>query len=190
MANVNELVIEDELLEEGDFTPEELNDANTDWKAKAEELKGLNQRRATKLRKAKEALSKPVEAKINPEPVKKIEGFDYAEKTFIRNVLGASPEDYDWIKEVIGSTGKTLDDLETSKHFKAELSERREIRATKEAIPTGTKRSASAPRDEVSYWANKPFHEVPQELKREVLKAREKVESNSSKFTDRPVGNL
>src|SRR3990167_9909517 len=88
MANVNELVIEDELLEEGDFTPEELADENTDWKAKAEELKGLNQRRATKLRKAKEALSKSAEVKISPEPVKKIEkeGFDYAEKTFIRNV--------------------------------------------------------------------------------------------------------
>src|SRR3990167_3344091 len=65
----NEIDIKDEDLHESDFTPEELEAEDVDWKAKAQELKGIAKRRATQLKKAKEALvAKPPESKP---PVKK-----------------------------------------------------------------------------------------------------------------------
>src|SRR3990167_10062469 len=64
----NEIDIKDEDLKEDDFTPEELDAEDVDWKAKAQELKGIAKRRATQLRKAKEALANPPKPEL---PVKK-----------------------------------------------------------------------------------------------------------------------
>src|SRR3990167_1758542 len=64
----NEIDIKDEDLHESDFTPEELESEDIDWKAKAQELKGIAKRRATQLKKAKEALANPPKPEL---PVKK-----------------------------------------------------------------------------------------------------------------------
>ena len=64
MEKENDLDIKDEDLKEEDFTPEELESEDVDWKAKAQELKGIAKRRATQLKKAKEALALKEEKKI------------------------------------------------------------------------------------------------------------------------------
>ena|SRR3990167_4095185 len=147
---------------------------------------GIKKRQFTKL--AKELgieLPKPQSEK--PKEVKK-EGFDYAEKAYLKS-SGIAPDEFDFVMEVMQSTGKSLDDVLEAKYFQADLKERREAKASKDAIPTGTKRSSGSAKDEISFWLNKPFSEVPQELKREVLKAREKKEFSKSQFTDRSVAS-
>src|SRR3990167_10532750 len=69
MENKNDINIEDEDLKEDDFTPEELEAEDVDWKAKAQELKGIAKRRATQLGKAKaKLLEYEKKPKEEPEP--------------------------------------------------------------------------------------------------------------------------
>ena len=193
MENVKEeVIIEPELLEETDFTPEELENEETDWKTKALELKGLNKRRASKLAKVNELLKKPPESKPNPEPVKK-EGFDYAELAYL-TAKGISDEDVSFVEENVKNTGKSLKDLMEAKWFQSELLERKEARVTKEAIPVGSKRSTPSGKDNVDYWRTQieagkaKLSDIPDiNLRREVLNARIKTEEGKSKFTSEPV---
>lgn len=197
MENVkDEVIIEPELLEEKDFTSEELEDDNTDWKAKALELKGLNKRRATKLGKLKEVYSK-IEPKSAPEnkpnPEKPKEGFDYAELAYI-TAKGISDEDVSFVEETVKNTGKQLKDLLGTKWFQTELQERKEERITKEAIPIGSKRSGSSSKDSKDYWISQidsgkaklsDIQDVS--LRREVNNARIQSEENKSKFASNSV---
>ena len=85
-----------------------------------------------------------------------------------------------------------MDEVLEAKYFQSELKERREAKASKDAIPTGAKRSTSAPATQVDYWIGKgelpPADQV--DLRREVVKARMKIEGSKSNFTDRPIGNI
>ena len=148
-----------------------------------EQEEGIKKRQFTRL--AKELgveLPKP-----QTETPKK-EGFDYGEKAYLK-ASGLNSDEFDFAHEVMVGTGKSLDEVLEAKYFQSELKERREAKAAKDAIPTGTKRSAPASTNQVDYWLNKPIGEVPEELKREVINARLKIESNKSKFTSRPIGN-
>ena len=199
MENVNEVVVEPELLEENDFTPEELADDNTDWKAKAQELKGLNKRRATKLGKLKEAHEalvkaneKPPVPQLNPDKPEK-KGFDYAELAFL-TARGISDEDTEYVWEQSKKTGKELKELVGAKWFQAELQERKEERATKEAVPGGSNRPGSPAKDSVDYWTAqidagkaKLFDISDVELRRKVNNARIKTAAQSTHFSSQPV---
>ena len=182
MENEKKEVEETEELEE-DF--EDEGDDTTDWKAEAMKARGLAKRYKTKLAKSKEA------PEPSREPVPKTKedkkAFDYAEKAYLK-ASGIQSDEYEFVLEVIQATGKTLDEVLDAKYFQADLKERREAKASKDAIPRGGKRSEAGARDDIAYWSNKPFSEVPRELKREVLKAREKREADLNKFTDTPVG--
>ena len=179
----NETKVLDEAVEETQ-TEESEEKEEVNWEAKAKEAIGRAKRAETQLKKFKEAPEETSPAK----PQKK-EGFDYAEKAYLKS-SGINQNEFDFVYEVMTSTGKTLDEVLEAKYFQSELKEKREAKASKEAIPSGTKRSASPAKDQIEHWLNKPFSEVPQELKREVLKARQKVEANNSKFSDRPIGNV
>jgi hypothetical protein len=170
-------------IEKLDSEKEPENQNSEENKETEDDSAALKERNKEELKKVK---NQPKEEPIKNEPDK---GFGYGEKTFIRNVLGAEPDDYDWISDVMQDTGKTLDDLEASKYFQAELKERKEARTAKDAVPTGSKRSGGGTRDTVDYWVAKgelpPSDQV--ELRRKVVKAKEKNELNRSKFTDIPV---
>jgi hypothetical protein len=155
-----------------------------------EQVLGIKKRQFSKLRKELE------EAGVIEKPEPKAEHknelnkeFGYGEKTFIREVLKAGPEDYDWILGVTQVTGRTLDELETYNPFQMELKVRKEERISKNAIPSGSKRSGGSTRDTVDYWVAKgempPADQV--ELRRKYVNAKEKKERDRSKFTDIPV---
>ena len=182
----NELEVEeiDEIVEEKD---EEGNDT-TDWKSLALKNQGIAKRLKTKLEKAKDkAKEPPKEIDDKPEPKEK-QGFDYAEKAFL-TANGIKSDEYAFVEEVMKSTGKSLDEVLEAKYFQSELKERREEKASKDAIPSGSKRAATSSRDTVEYWIAKG--ELPpenqRELRQQVVNARIKSEKDKSQFTSNPI---
>ncbi len=133
-----------------------------------------------------------VEALVEkPQPQPKADqkkGFDYAEKAYLKSE-GVDKADFDFVKEVMDSTGKTLDQVLESKYFQAELKERKDLRMTEAATPSGSKRAGNTTRDQVEYWIQKgelpPADQV--QLRRDVVNARMKQEKDKSQFTDTPV---
>ena len=91
------------------------------------------------------------------------------------------------VKEHMDGTGKSLIETLKSKFFLAEVKDVKEAETVKKATPSGNKRSSNTAKDRVSYWLNKPFSEVPSDMKREVVNARIKREKNTGQFTDAPV---
>lgn len=185
MEKENELEVE-EIADIVETKDDEGNDL-TDWKALALKNQGIAKRFKTKLEKAKELVKANVEKPKIPEKKEK-EGFDYAEKAFLK-ANNIQKDEYDFVQEVIKSTGKSLDDVLESKYFQNELQERREESETKKAIPEGTKRSSGAPMDSVDYWLAKG--ELPpkeqSELRRKVVNAKIKKANQESKFSPNSV---
>lgn len=114
---------------------------------------------------------------------------DYGQKAFlVANGIKGS-EETNLVKEIMSATGKSLDDVLESRHFQAELKALREDKATKDAIPTGSKRSGQSQATEVEYWLAKG--ELPpadqRELRTKVVNARIKIQKDKSVFTDQPI---
>jgi hypothetical protein len=72
------------------------------------------------------------------------------------------------------------------------LKERRDAAATKEATPSGSKRSGTASRDKVEYWIKKGVLPPTDQnkLRREVVKAKIAKAKSGSTFTDNPIGKV
>ncbi len=182
MANDIKVETESEEDEELELTPED--EETTDWKARAKELerKAILQRAKTKELKLKlaETEAKPPEKVDNTKS-------DYAKLAYLE-AKGISEEDYDYIFDEVKATGKDLKDVVSFKYVKEELKNRKESREAKDALPTGSKRSSAASRDNVEYHlANKTklseINDVT--LRRKVLNAREESSKTSIKFGGR-----
>lgn len=185
-----DLIIEDADIIENDFTDEELADEKIDWKAKALELKGLNQRRATKLKKLKENPSKPIDSKKpEPKPTDKSDDFGFAEKAYLNSLGIKGKTEQELAKQFMEDSGKSLEDVVESKFFQSELKSHREQAAADDAIPANGRRSAQSARDSVEYWINKGELPPPdqRELRTKVVNARLKAETAKNTFTDTPV---
>jgi hypothetical protein len=156
----------------------------TDWKAIAEAEKAEKEAALGRLQRVETKLGKFK----TQQPTAKKEGFDYAEKAYLK-ASGINSEEFFLVEEVAKATGKSLDEVLESKYFQAELKERRETKATQNAIPTGTKRSGQSARDEVDYWIAKG--ELPpadqHELRQKVVNAKIKTEKAKSQFSDNPL---
>jgi hypothetical protein len=133
---------------------------------------------------------KPVEAQKEPEGKKSGE-LDYGQKAYLK-ASGIKAEEFGLVQEIMSQTGKDLDSVLESKYFQAELKDSRELAAAQQATPSSTKRAGSNARDSVDYWMAKG--ELPPadqaDLRRKVVNARMKVDTDGSKFTDSPIGNV
>lgn len=106
----------------------------------------------------------------------------YAEKAFlIANQI--TVDEIPLAQEVLKKTGMTLDELVSDDYFKSKLKDFRDNKASKEAVPTGTKRSANSPKDSVDYWLKKPFSEVPKEMQIQVVNRRLEMEKSKNPFS-------
>ena len=187
MKNKNDQddVIEDlPEIEEGEYD-------DTDWKALAQKNQGIAKRNQTKLKKLKLKMEEAKKAKPEdkkPEPKDKKESFDYAEKAYLKT-SDVTPDEFPLVKDIMDSTGKTLDDVLESKYFRAEQKELREAKESADAVPTGTKRSSQSHKSKVDYWLAKgelPPNDQPK-LRREYVNAKAKADTDGSKFTQNPV---
>ena len=190
----DQVEIKDEDIQEPDFTPEELENDTTDWKAKALELKGIAKRKATQLKKLKEAQRAAEKIAFNstekPQDKEKKSGeIDYAQKAFLLANGVKGSDEIELVKTIMADTGKSLDSVLESRYFQSELKDMRDARATKEATPGTSPRSTVSVRNQEDYWLQKgelpPRNEV--ELRRKVVNARMKQEKQRSQFTDNPI---
>jgi hypothetical protein len=176
-------------VEEVEDLPE--GEAEIDWQAEARKREGIAKRYKTQASKFKadleEERKKSSALAKNDSPSKK-EGFDYSEKAYLK-ASGIQATEFDLVKEVMDATGKSLDEVLDNKHFQAELKDRRDAQASKDAIPTSSKRSAASGRDSVEYWIAKG--ELPpadqRELRTKVVNAKMKASQEGNKFSSRPV---
>lgn len=146
------------------------NEDDTDWKAEALKYKAILDRNKNKKPDTKKAPAS--------------NDLDYGAKAFlaVQGIKGA--DEIKLVKDFMANTGKDLDSIVESKHFKAELDEMRELKKTADATPTGSKRSGQSARDSVDYWIAKG--ELPPtsdaELRRKVVNARMQKETSKSVF--------
>ena len=167
---------------------EEGEEDNTDWKALAKKNQGIAKRYQTKLEKAKDKAKAKKEVKKPESKEEKTDGFDYAQKAFLK-ASGIKSSEFDFIEAKMTETGKELDDLLESNYFKSELKELRDLKASEDAIPDGTKRSTQTPKDRVDYWIAKgklPPADQPK-LRQEVVNKRLEKANTGSQFTTKPV---
>lgn len=176
--NEEDIVIEDVVPE-----ADENDNDTTDWKAEYEKSQGIAKRFKTKFEKLKELKEEKKEVKED-----KKGSLDRLDKAILRVEKINDSEEIKLVEDMMKESGKTLEQVLESKFFKSELKEMREVKAVKEATPTGTKRSGQSPRDEVDYWIAKG--ELPDdnpELARKVVNAKLHKIKSVNQFTDEPV---
>jgi len=164
--NVEEVIVEEGNDQEFDNSSE----TTIDWEAKAKEYEGRLKRAETKLKKASE---KPAESKPSTS-----NGLDYGMKALLRSEGIKGEAETKLVQEYMRETGKDIEQVLDSKHFKAELADLRELAKTEDATIAG-KRSGATTQDSVDYWMNKPIEDVPKEMRIKVVNAR--IEKSKSK---------
>lgn len=182
-------VPDEEVIDVPDIVEEQDDEGNdkTDWKAEALKRQGIAKRYQTKLAKLKEASSKPVE-KVEKQEAKQ-ETLDRIDRAVLRVEKITEPDEIALVESTMKESGKSLEQVLAMKYFQSELKEMRELRASKEAIPSSTRRSNQSSRDSVDYWINKgelpPADQV--KLRRDVVNARYAQEKAKNHFSPNPV---
>ena len=192
----NEIDIKDEDLHESDFTPEELESEDVDWKAKAQELKGIAKRRATQLKKAKEALANPPKPEL---PVKKDNSksddklLERLDKMALKVSGITEADEVELFNNWKEQTAREADDIVGNVIFKKELEDLRtakaNLRATSDIKGEGD-RSGGA-KNNPEYWIAKATkgkdgqlefpEETPKELFEKIVNKISENEPSQSK---------
>jgi len=192
----NEIDIKDEDLHESDFTPEELESEDIDWKAKAQELKGIAKRRATQLKKAKEALANPPKPEL---PVKKDDSkpddklLERLDKMALQVAGINEADEVELFNNWKEQTAREADDIVGNVIFKKELEDLRtakaNLRATSDIKGEGD-RSGGA-KNNPEYWIAKATkgkdgqlefpEETPKELFEKIVNKISENEPSQSK---------
>lgn len=139
----------------------------------------------------KEAQPQTETKKPEAQVEKQSKELDYGQKAFLIANEIKGKEEHDFVLEVMNDSGKSLDEVIESPYFKAGLEEKRQAKATEEAVPQGTRRASSSAKDSVDYWIAKgelPPIDQPK-LRMEVVNAKHTQAKNEGEFTDVPVGN-
>lgn len=124
-----------------------------------------------------------------PKPADKTGELDYGQKAFLISSGIKTAEEQAVVKEVMKTTGKSLEDVLAMKYVQAELKDVRDAAAAADALPRGTKRPGQTTRDTVEYWIAKgelpPADQV--QLRRDVVNAKMKQGAAGNPFTSNPV---
>lgn len=166
----NETAIEEVETTDSNQDTEDSQDSEdaVDWKAEALKFKAILDRNKNKKTDTKKTTTS--------------NDLDYGAKAFlaVQGIKGA--DEINLVKDFMSNTGKDLDSVVDSKHFKAELEEMRELKRTSDATPTGNKRTGQSARDSVDYWIAKGELPTDTELRRKVVNARMKKAESKSVF--------
>lgn len=180
---------QEEIVDDIVETKDEDENDTTDWKALALKNQGIAKRLHTKIEKAK--VEAKVEKKVEKEREKVLteKGLDRLDKAILRAMGITKPEEIELVEAMMKESGKDIEGVLASKFFQSELTALREAQATKDATPSGTKRSGQSPRDEVDYWIAKG--EMPPqdqlELRMKVVAKKREVMQSKNQFSDEPV---
>ncbi len=172
---------------------EEGQEDTTDWKAEAKSLqaKAIKQRENTKALKAKIKELTPAEKKAEANQAQSNE-LDSGSKALLVAYGIKGKDEIALAQSYMQRTGEDIDAVVEDDIFQAKLSKLREAKATAQAVPSGTKRPGSTPKDDVDFWSEKynsgtPLNEIPENLQMKVLNAKIDSEKKSSRFTKNPI---
>ena len=200
MEYKNEIDIKDEDLKEEDFSSEELESDDTDWKAKAQELKGIAKRRATQLSKAKAKLgefeTKVKELTPEPKPQDKTKSGDKLLERLDKMALQVAgikeADEVELFNKWKEDTGREADAIVGNDIFKKEIENMRTAKANQAAtsdIQGGGDKSGGA-KDNPDYWIAKATkgkdgklefpEETPKDLYSKILEKMSDKEPSSS----------
>ena len=177
-SNDQKVEITNEDITEEDFSEEKLNSEDTDWKAEAMELKGLNKRRATQLRKAKENMAKPPtpepKAPEKKETTDNTELLEKLKRVTLRSLSITNEDEVGLVDKWEKETGREVESFAESNIFKAELEELRTNKANALATSDikGSQATAGA-KNEPAYWLAKGVPPTREEVPD--FKARAKI---------------
>ena len=165
----------------------------TDWKELALKQQGINKRNKTKGKKIKEEFEEYKKNNPSKEPEKSelkkeekksdeitLSTGDKALLKSYKDIKGA--DELALCENWINKYQSTLEEMLEDEVFEAKLGKLREAKKVKEATPSSSKRSVGSDNTAVDFWLNKPFGEVPQELKAQVLNARLEKDEQKSMF--------
>lgn len=160
-------------------------EGETDWKAEAEKWRGRAHRAKKRLEKLQTA--KPDKTEDKP----KTNDLDYGQLSYLAVKGYETEEELGFIKKMMEKTGMSLKETIADEYVQNRIAGMRETKATKDATPSSTKRSATSGKDTVDYWLAKgelpPADQV--QLRRDVLNARIKKESQKGMFSSNPIVN-
>ena len=182
--NENKDLLTDEELEK------EPEGEGIDWEAEAKKARAtakryhVSHKQLQELKKAQAEAEKTqkenASKQINkPESQKDSATERLAIKSFL-NSEGVPKDDHEFVLEEAKNTGKEVDVLLGYRYIQEELKGRKEARGTQEALPSGSKRSVPSARDSAEYYLEKlqrdeiSFGEIPEKLRHEVRKLKEK----------------
>ena len=169
---------------------EEVDDDTTDWKALALKNQGIAKRLKTKLEKQAEEKSK-AEPKAELDKPEKSSELDYGQRAFLKTYGISGADELALVKSWTERTGDQIDTLVEDEIFNAKLKGLRDQKAARETLQSmssGARNAQPSSKSKAEFWLDKPFDEVPKELREEVLNARLEREKEGNKFTDQPVG--
>jgi len=180
----NEQIQEEEELELPEVA--EGEEDTTDWKELALKQQGINKRLKTKNEKLKVKKEEPKKEEKPPEKPdekpseNKLTTGDKALLNSYKKIKGA--DEIALCENWMTQYKSTLEEMMEDEVFNNRLSKLREAKAVNDALPKSGKRSSSSDTSAVDFWINKPFEEVPKELKRDVLNAQLANEEKESMF--------
>lgn len=145
------------------------DDDDRDWKADALKYKAILDRNKKKVEEKKEVVVE-----------KKSYDFGYDVKSYLKS-SGINASEFDFVKKELKAYGGDVDSLIENEYFQDKLKKHRDLSKTADATPKG-KRTGSPATDSVDYWMNKPFADVPADMKSRVVNARIDKEKNKGIF--------
>ncbi len=179
-SNNEEVLEQTEEIEESEPEREEKPQKR---KLSDEEQYAIHQRELKKLGKrlGKDGEESPKEAQG------KSSELDLGAIAYLNSLVGLKGKDEIALAREYIANGKSILDLAENKYFKQDLDALREARATADATPKATKRTPAPSRDDVSHWVDKPFSEVPDHMKQQVLDAKVNREKGQGVFSNSPI---
>jgi len=174
---------EEEVIDDDKDSPEEgADDEGAEPDKPTETLQDKRARLARQLKQVDKKLGITTEDK--PAKASKKSDFDYGEKAYLASLGIKGTAEIELAKKLQKQTGLDLDSLVEDTYFQSKLTEFRELKATSNATPTGSKRSNNSSIDSVEYWIAKkelpPVSEV--ELRRKVVNARLQKDASRGVF--------
>lgn len=167
---------------------EEEESSETEEQAEEDpRLKELQDQIADLTGKLKRATKQKSEPKKESKTIKSETGeLDWGQKAYLRSE-GIEPSEFDFVQEQIEESNLPLEKLLSNNYFKSQLQERRNAAAVEKATPGNTRGATKSSRAEPAYWVDKPFSDVPDELKRDVLNLKIAKESGPRHSSQRVV---
>ena len=157
----------EEVAEEVEETEEAPEEQGVDyWKAEALKNKAILDRNKNK------KTEEPKEASTD--------SFGLEVKGYLK-ASGFQASEFDFVKAEMKKSGESVDTLLENDYFKNNLEKFREQATTDNAVPQG-KGANSVPTDSVEYYMNKPFKDVPANMKAKVVNAQIAQESSKGVF--------